>query len=210
MTRYWGITPSGITAPSVDMIASYTLADISGVEGSISGAHLDGTFNQTTNPWTKLAALAGNLSTGIRPLTNGQLSVFTGITLAPPTVSIDNGAAVSVCEGSTVALTSTVGGIPTITYSWSPTTDLNSAIIPNPIFTGNTPGGPTPYALTITDGNGITVSDIINMTVIAAPTADAGTATAETCEDTSYTVAGASATNSSGILWTHNGSGTFT
>ncbi|MCW5903906.1 MAG: autotransporter-associated beta strand repeat-containing protein, partial [Cyclobacteriaceae bacterium] len=212
ITRYWEITTSGITTPTVDVTGTYTVADLGGfTDSNVSAAQLDGVFNQTSNPWVKRAVLSGTtLAITGAPLTDGQISVFTGITLAPPTVSIDNGAAVTICEGSTVGLTTTAGGIPTLIYSWSPAANLSSTIIPNPVFTGNTVGGPTAYTVTVTDGNGITASDIINITVTTAPTADAGVATGVTCEDTSFTVTDASESNSSSILWTENGAGSFT
>ncbi|MEQ8361714.1 MAG: hypothetical protein RH948_02540, partial [Cyclobacteriaceae bacterium] len=213
LTRYWAITSSGITTPTVDVTGTYTVADLGGyTDTNVGVAQLNGVFNQISNPWNKAAfgTLSGTilLASGAL-LTDGQTSAFTGISNAGPTVSIDNGAAVSPCEGTTVGLTTTVGGIPTLIYSWSPTTDLSSAIIPNPVFTGNTPGGPTPYTITVTDGNGITATDVINITVTPAPTADAGAATGVTCEDTSFTVTDAAESNSSSILWTENGAGSI-
>ena len=82
-----------------------------------------------------------------------------------------------------------------------------------PTYTPVAADGGNVVTLTMTvSGNG-SCTDAVDtqaLTVTDGPTADAGTATAETCEDTSYTVAGASATNSAGILWTHDGSGTIT
>ncbi len=66
--------------------------------------------------------------------------------------------------------------------------------------------------LTLTvSGNGscADATDTKVLTITNAPTADAGAATDEVCVNTTYTVADAAVTNSAGILWSHNGSGTL-
>ncbi len=180
LSRYWTINNSGIT--SISLTTSYLAADINGTEGSISSAQLRGTFDVSASPWLKLPApngiaLAGNtLGPVTATLGSGQISSFTGITLATPTVSITNGATASVCNGSSLALTtSVVGGDPVVTYSWSPVTGLNSSTIANPTFTASVVGGPTSYVFTVTDGNGITSTDQIDITVSGIPASPAVT-----------------------------------
>ncbi|MGE4016815.1 MAG: beta strand repeat-containing protein, partial [Cyclobacteriaceae bacterium] len=175
LTRYWGVETSGLTTPSVDVSATYPNADINGVEGNISAAQLNGTFAQTTNPWVKYVALAGNtLSATGAPLTDGQLSSFSGIRSASPTITIDNGAAISICEGTSVVLTTTLGnGLGTMAYVWSPTANLNFLTVPNPTYTGSTPGLEN-VVVTVYDANGISATDNINITTDAQPTANAG------------------------------------
>jgi hypothetical protein len=48
------------------------------------------------------------------------------------------------------------------------------------------------------------------LTVTAAPTADAGAASGETCVTTAFVVSGASTNNVPGIVWTENGLGSIT
>ncbi|MEQ8423183.1 MAG: hypothetical protein RIA63_00635, partial [Cyclobacteriaceae bacterium] len=170
ISRYWDVN-SSVGGVSATITGIYDANDINGNQVDTRSARLSGAFDQTSNPWVKSAeVLGGNTLTFTGSSLAAGSNVFTGITDADPTVSIDNGATLSVCEGSTSNLTTTVSGDPTLTYSWSPTTDLSSAIIGSPVFTGNTPGGPTPYTVTVTDGNGITAADVINITVTDGPT----------------------------------------
>ena len=174
ITRYWQIRSSGITAPVMNVTGTYVNADINGVEVRASSAQLDGTFNQSSNPWVKDVPLGGNTLTYTgASLTDGQTSIFTGITGADPSISIDNGATQSLCQSTSVVLNTTlIGGDPTVTYSWSPTTDLSSSTIANPTYTGNTAGGPNTYTITATDANGITATDNIDITVNPKPVLD--------------------------------------
>ncbi|MEP2669845.1 MAG: PKD domain-containing protein, partial [Cyclobacteriaceae bacterium] len=202
ITRYWELSQSGITGPMATVTASYLPSDINGVQANTGSAYLDGTFDQVSNPWVKSGEVLGaNTLTYTGASLGSGVNTFTGITTADPSITIDNGATVAVCQDATVTLNTTLtGGDGAVSYSWGPVTDLSSSTDPDPVYTGTTPGGPYTYTVTVTDANGITASDNIDISVTASPTADAGAATAETCETTSYTVAGASVTNSSGIL----------
>ncbi len=84
----------------------------------------------------------------------------------------DAGADQTICDG----FSATIGGSPTgpsgVTFSWSPTASLSSATIGNPIAT---PAATTTYTVTITDGNGCTSTDQVEVTVNPSPTVDAGT-----------------------------------
>jgi len=53
------------------------------------------------------------------------------------------------------------------------------------------------------------ISDPMTLTIIPSPTANAGS-DAATCEGTPYTVTGASASNYTSLLWSHNGTGNLT
>ncbi|WP_194410411.1 beta strand repeat-containing protein, partial [Dokdonia pacifica] len=67
------------------------------------------------------------------------------------------------------------------------------------------------YVLTLTSNATAPCSpatDIVTITVEAAPTVDAGPATASICSDMMYTVTGGTSTNGT-ILWTTSGTGTF-
>lgn len=58
---------------------------------------------------------------------------------------------------------------PTLTYSWSPTTFLSSALISNPVATSVT--SPTSYTVTVTAANGCTNTGNVSLTVKPLPSA---------------------------------------
>ncbi|WHZ06249.1 MAG: hypothetical protein OJF59_000001, partial [Cytophagales bacterium] len=152
LKRYWNINQSGITGCVATISANYVPGDINGTETSIKSAQLNGVFNQNTNPWIKFVALGGNtFTTSGATITAGQVSAFTGITGADPTVSI-SGAAPICSGGAGVTITANPVGDATFVYSWSPATGLSSTTISNP--TAN-PATTTTYTITVKDGNGI-------------------------------------------------------
>ncbi len=71
------------------------------------------------------------------------------------------------CAGSSTNLNASGG----TTYSWSPTTGLSNPNIANPVANPTTS---TPYTVTVTNGNGCSNIDIVNITVNPLPTAEAG------------------------------------
>jgi hypothetical protein len=156
LNRYWTVSQSGITSFEASIDATYTNADVVGVETNGAGAQLNNTFNQETNPWIKHSSLVANtLSVTNSTFDAEQTSVFTGINNATPTVSI-TGAEVTVCSGTNVSLGTTVSADPTVSYSWSPADFLSSTTISNPVATNIT--ATTIYTVTIKDGNGISAS----------------------------------------------------
>src|SRR5690606_38554263 len=92
LNRYWTITTSGITDPEYNITASYTNTDIAGTESAIAAGLWTGSL-----PWQKGNAASSNTLTftGIEA-TSAEI---TGITLAPPTISIDEGATAVICIG---------------------------------------------------------------------------------------------------------------
>jgi len=79
---------------------------------------------------------------------------------------------VGICPGDfSIIGNSTVGGVPPITYSWTPSTGLSSTTIAQPTAS---PAVTTTYTLTVTDGNGCSNSDDVTVTVHSPPTARAG------------------------------------
>ncbi|MEO7988888.1 MAG: autotransporter-associated beta strand repeat-containing protein, partial [Chryseolinea sp.] len=170
LSRYWNVTNTGIT--NVSVTTTYVPLDINGVEASITAAQLNGTFSQATNGWIKYSALGGNTLTATNaPITSGQLSSFTGITGANPSVSITGGG-VTVCLGGSVPLSaSVVGGDPSILYTWTPAAGLSGTTVFNPTAT---PTVTTVYSVSIRDGNGIlATSPTSTITVDQIPTASA-------------------------------------
>lgn len=89
---------------------------------------------------------------------------------ASPVVSA--GADQSICPGGSIA----IGGSPTgpigSTYTWSPSASLSNSTVSNPIAS---PLVNTIYTVTVTDANGCTATDDVEVTINALPSADAGT-----------------------------------
>ena len=125
-------------------------------------------------------------------LTSPNITV-TGISTDQPTVDITNGATAAICLGATVTLTTAVTGDPTITYSWTSSPAGFTSTIANPIVS---PLVATTYTVTVTDGNGFTATDFIDVTVNPLPTATiAGPATVcQNAASPNVTFTGASGT----------------
>lgn len=92
----------------------------------------------------------------------------------------DAGNDVSVCSGIDVTLGGAPtgnGGTPPYSYSWAPAGNLNSASAANPVFNAmNMNALPVPYSftVTVTDANGCTATDVVNITVEPGVIVDAG------------------------------------
>jgi Secretion system C-terminal sorting domain len=154
LSRYWSIGQSGITGAIATITSTYTAADINGTEGSIKAAQLNGALDVTTNGWKKSStALSGNTLNFVdATLTNGQISTFSGISAAGPTLSITGGG-ITICVGGSTQLGATVTGDPSLTYEWSPAAGLSATNIVNPVSTINSA---TTYTLKVYDANGDT------------------------------------------------------
>ncbi|WP_148115048.1 beta strand repeat-containing protein, partial [Chryseotalea sanaruensis] len=180
LSRYWNIVSS--SPVTVDVIATYLNTDITGSEGLISTAQLDGTFNRDSNPWVKSTVLdAGNNEAEFvgAVLTTAQTSAFTGILSTNPVAAINTGAGVTICEGDVQALLASVssGGDAPFTYSWSPATALSATNIANP---SANPVADVIYTVTVTDANGIEDTEITTITVNPRPVAPVVTFTTNT------------------------------
>jgi len=164
LSQYWNINVSGITSPVYDVTATYHSSDVNGSEANIAMGSWPGSL-----PWTKYgAANSGAKTISTTGIINASIE-FTGITLAPPTVTINNGdATAEICFGASTTLTAVATGDPIITYSWIPVTGLSATNISNPTAS---PVLTTTYTVTVTDGNGFTADDDIIITVNPLPTA---------------------------------------
>ncbi len=166
LKRYWTISSSGITNPVYNITATYSNSDVTGSESNIAMGTWSG-----SKPWDKF----GNANTSANTITATGISTsniqLTGITSAPPSVEINNGDAnAEICFGSSTTLTAVATGDPTFSYSWSPSAGLSAANIANP---NANPTSTTIYTVTVTDGNGFTANDDIEVIVHPTPTATA-------------------------------------
>ena len=75
----------------------------------------------------------------------------------------DAGNNVSLCNGNSVPLQATGG----VSFSWTPSTGLNSSVVPNPVCSATTT---TLYSVTITNGDGCIGTDTVRVTVNPIPT----------------------------------------
>jgi hypothetical protein len=167
LNRYWMVSQSGGSSHVASLKATYTNPDISGTESAISGATLNGVFNQMNNPWIKYNALAANAVTVDNAiLMPGQITFVTGISGANPTVSITG--TTDTCSGSNVPLNTIVNGDASFIYSWTPAIFLSNANIANPVVTNITAS--TSYTVTVKDGNGISASAIGTINIGPATT----------------------------------------
>jgi large repetitive protein len=85
--------------------------------------------------------------------------------------SVNAGADVSICMGSTVQLQAVASGIGPFTYNWSPAMGLSNAAISNPFAS---PLSTVSYTVTISNAFGCTASDNIVVAVNTLPTVNAG------------------------------------
>nr|MDQ3048188.1 PKD domain-containing protein [Bacteroidota bacterium] len=83
-----------------------------------------------------------------------------------PSPLADAGTNTSICNGSSTTLNASGG----TSYSWLPATGLSSTIIANPVAN---PTSTTTYTVTVTSG-GCSATDVVTITVIPLPAADAG------------------------------------
>jgi len=99
----------------------------------------------------------------------------------------------TICEGSSI----TIGGSPTAsgglapyTYSWAPSTGLNSSVVPNPIAN---PSVTTTYTVTVIDANATATSDVITVTVNPLPSSVTANSNTPVCDGSQLFLSGSAA-----------------
>lgn len=154
LRKYWNVTQSGITGAIATITAKYESLDVVGTEAEISAAQLNGTFNQSTNPWIKFAPLANNTLTAEGAiLTSGQTSVFTGLKTGEFSVEVYGYG--EFCQGSEAVLSAEiVGGDAPYSYIWS-----NGLPNSQNVTVPTTAVGDITYTLTVRDANGFVAVD---------------------------------------------------
>ena len=143
-----------------------------------------------------ISNLCNNTYTVIISDVNG-CTASSSVPVFPNTLTADAGTNSTICTNSNL----TIGGLPVATngkppytYSWSPSSSLNSTIVENPIVSGL--AFTTSYVVTVTDNVGCTANDqvTINYQTGSAPYADAGPdrqmTPAGVCNSTGITILG--------------------
>lgn len=92
-----------------------------------------------------------------------------GTTCLPPNLSVSNDT--TICSGTTLSLSASGAG----SYTWSPNPDLSSLTIPNPT---TTPTANSTYYVTGANGSCGSETDSIQVSLLPAPIAEAGSDTA--------------------------------
>jgi hypothetical protein len=179
LTRYWTVSQTGITNAVATVTGNYVTGDAVGGESGLSAAQLNGTFNLTTNPWTKFAGLSGNTLTAAGAvLTQGQASYFTGIKTDNIAVVITGEGAF--CQNETITLTAEVtGGDGPFTYEWSNGLGTNNTATPTTATQGS-----YNYSVTVRDANGIAATDAASLTVTETPVGGTATGNQQVCSGT--------------------------
>ncbi|MFI5204439.1 MAG: gliding motility-associated C-terminal domain-containing protein, partial [Flavobacteriales bacterium] len=88
-----------------------------------------------------------------------------------PIPYVDAGPDISVCSGQPQTLGLWIDGGPGATYTWFPTSQLNSGTVPYPVIT---PSFNQSYIVTVVGPGGCTASDNLNVNVLPVPAVNAG------------------------------------
>jgi gliding motility-associated-like protein len=88
-----------------------------------------------------------------------------------PVPVVDAGPDISICSGQPQTLGVFIDGGPGATYTWFPTSQLNSGFVPYPVMT---PSFSQSYTVTVVGTGGCTATDNLNVTVLPVPTVNAG------------------------------------
>ena len=177
---------TNIALSAVPAATSYTwTAASSGVTGASdgTGALIAQTLTSTTG---------GTVTYTITPNGSCPGVPFTVVVTVNPPSTATAGGNSPVCEGSSINLTAnTIAGA---TYSWTGPNSFTSSS-QNPVISGATPAMSGTYTLALTSPGCSPVTSTVNITVITAPTATAGS-NSPVCEGSSInltanTIAGA-------------------
>ena len=171
-TNATSTTITNIAGPSVTLTATNAgcLNNNGSVKASGTGGTLPYQYSINGNTFQ-----TGNLFTGLAPNTytvtikdvNGCTNSTSVIVVLNTPVTINAGTDITICEGTSKALTAVSNGT---TFSWSPATGLSDVSVLNPIAL---PVTTTAYVLTATSGQ-CSKSDTITVFVNHAPVANAG------------------------------------
>ncbi|MFM1876495.1 MAG: hypothetical protein RL266_2232 [Bacteroidota bacterium] len=162
-------------------------ADISLCGGETAQLNSPNTLGSGTYSWSPITALSN--ATAPSPTTSTANNITYTLTFTSNNgcsdsddivVTVSNGPTASagpdatVCEGESVQLQGNGGQ----NYSWSPVAGLDNSLIANPTAT---PTATTTYTVTVTDVLNCSATDDVTITVVQAPTLNAG-ADQDICE----------------------------
>ena len=130
----------------------------------VSGSVVSGYDNRRRYGLSYQTTVAGDYTCKVTCETGCSAEDYGTVTiLEGPTA--DAGSDQEIAAGGSVEIGGTPtgsGGVGTLTYSWTPTTDLSDSNIANPTAS---PGDDTTYTVTVTDENGCQDSDSMTVTV---------------------------------------------
>ncbi len=199
LSRYWTITFNDINGPNYSLSANYPSVDVSGTESEIAAGVWTG-----STPWIKGNQASGNTISATGLSGNGTI-ILSGITLDAPTVEINGGVAnEEICNGASVVLTAVPTGDPGWTYAWSPSAGLSATTIANPTAS---PSSNTTYTVTVTDGNGFTATDDIDVIVHPIPDVTPTPASETICSGDATNIALSGPVTGTTFNWTVSQSG---
>jgi gliding motility-associated-like protein len=136
-----------------------------GVDGGVSWTWSPA--NLVSSPTAQNPTATVNVSTVFTvAVSNGQGCIVLGqlnVDVFPPALA-NAGNDLVACGGAPVILNGSGG----VVYQWSPATYLSSTTVPAPVAT---PEQDISYTLTVTDANGCTATDVMNVSVLPSPSA---------------------------------------
>jgi hypothetical protein len=183
----------------------------SGGSGNYSYSFVSSTYsvlpNQVNDSVYNLCA--GNYYVLVNDVTNGCLDTNAFNITSPPSLAVITNGNSTMCQGSFVNLVSTsTGGTPGYTWSWSPSTGLASS---NSSSTTASPAVTTNYIITVTDANGCTATASSTITVNPLPVVTVNSPTI--CSGMTATLSASGATTyswSAGVTMSGPNTGTVT
>lgn len=195
-------------------VCSPTLVDITGT-GVTSGTVGTGTLSywqdaMCTVPLSNTTTIPNSGTFYIKIVTAEGCSDTASVNVVVNPLPIsDAGADQEFCTGGSAPIGATAD--PANSYSWNPSTGLNSSTVANPTVT-LTNGSSTPtviiYTVTTTSSQGCISQDNVHVTVHSNPTANAGSAQI-VCSGGVFTLSGAVGGSATGGTWSSPTGGTF-
>ena len=183
---------SGILFPDIITLKpSICFGDTTTLYGpALSSSYLWMPGGETTQNITVMPSTTTTYTLTVEGVCGNKQTLTKTITVNPlPTILINNGNPVAVCNGSTATLTASGGS----TYLWS---TGNTA---NPINV--TPASPTSYSVVGTDVNGCVGSDTVTVQLVTNPTANITANSTSICNGENITL---QATGGGTYTWNDN------
>ncbi len=198
-------------------LTSATSSETSSVSWTTSG---DGTFTSANSVNATYSPGPNDINTGSVTLSlNGVGNGLCASTVTDSmlltinqNVVVDAGLDGTLCEGPTTLTGASAPNANVITWTHNGAGNLTNPNSLTPVYepAGTDFGGTVTFTLTATSDAPCSAnpSDTVTYTFMAAPMVNAG-ADLEVCENSSFQVSGATATNTSSVLWTTTGTGSF-